>query len=67
MFDLSNSESPEFLGRAVAALANDTKVMRHAGQVLVVAQLGKEYGFKDIDGKSPSPLTIDTDDLDLGD
>ncbi len=67
VFDLSNSESPEFLGRAVAALANDAKVMRHSGQVLVAAQLGKEYGFKDIDGKSPSPLTIDTGDLDLDD
>lgn len=67
MFDLSNSESPEFLGRAVAALANDAKVMRHSGQVLVIAQLGKEYGFKDIDGKSPSPLTIDIDDLDPDD
>ena len=58
VFDLSNSESPEFLGRAVAALANDTKAMRHSGKVLVAAQLGKDYGFKDIDGKSPIPITL---------
>lgn len=58
VFDRSNSESPEFLGRAVAALANDTKAMRHSGKVLVAAQLGKDYGFKDIDGKSPIPITL---------
>ena len=58
VFDLSNSESPEFLGRAVFALANDAESIRHSGQVLVAAQLGKDYGFKDIDGKSPTPLTI---------
>lgn len=56
--DLSNSESPEFIGRAVAALAADTDVIRHTGKVLVAASLGKEYGFTDIDGKSPRPLTL---------
>src|SRR5262249_48454021 len=53
--DLSNSESPEFIGRAVAALAADTDVLRYTGQVLVAAKLAKEYGFKDIDGKVPEP------------
>ena len=33
--DLSNSESPEFIGRAIAALAGDPEVLRHTGQVLV--------------------------------
>ena len=56
--DLSNSESPEFIGRAVAALAADPDVMRHTGQVRVAASLGQEYGFTDIDGKAPRPLTI---------
>ena len=28
------------------------------GQVLIAASLGKQYGFTDIDGKSPRPLTI---------
>jgi dehydrogenase/reductase SDR family member 1 len=36
--DLSNSESPEFIGRAVAALAADPYVMRHTGIVLVASQ-----------------------------
>ena len=56
--DLSNSESPEFVGRAVAALAGDPDVMRHTGQVLIAAAVAKDYGFTDVDGKSPRPLTI---------
>jgi dehydrogenase/reductase SDR family protein 1 len=57
--DLGNSESPEFIGRTVAALATDSDVLRHTGKVLVAAALAKEYGFTDIDGKIPRPLTLD--------
>ena len=56
--DLSNSESPEFIGRAIAALAGDPDVLRHTGQVLVAAAVAGDYGVTDIDGKSPRPLTI---------
>lgn len=56
--DLSNSESPEFIGRAVAALAGDSDVMRHTGTVLVAATVAAQYGFADIDGKAPRPLTL---------
>ena len=56
--DLSNSESPEFVGRAIAALAGDTDVMRHTGKVLVAAAVALDYGFTDVDGKSPRPLTL---------
>ena len=56
--DLSNSESPEFVGRAVVALAADPDGIRHTGKTLVVASLAQEYGFADIDGKSPRPLTL---------
>ncbi len=56
--DLSNSESPEFIGRAVTALAADSDVMRHTGGVRVAASLAIEYGFSDIDGKVPRPLTL---------
>ena len=56
--DLSNSESPEFIGRAIAALAADPDVMRHTGKVLVAAALAADYGFTDVDGKSPRPLTL---------
>jgi hypothetical protein len=56
--DMSNSESPEFIGRAVAALAGDADVMRHTGKVLVAAAVAKEYGFTDIDGKTPRALSL---------
>lgn len=57
-FDLSNSESPQFIGRAVAALASDPQVLEKSGQVLVAAALAQAYGFTDIDGKQPRPLTV---------
>jgi NAD(P)-dependent dehydrogenase (short-subunit alcohol dehydrogenase family) len=55
--NLSNSESPEFIGRAVHALALDPHRMRRSGQVVVAAQLGLEYGFRDVDGRQPRPLS----------
>jgi dehydrogenase/reductase SDR family member 1 len=55
-FDLTNSESPQFTGRAVAALATDPHIMAKTGQWLVVAELAREYGFTDIDGKQPPSL-----------
>jgi NAD(P)-dependent dehydrogenase (short-subunit alcohol dehydrogenase family) len=55
-FDLSNSESPEFVGRAVAALAADPDVRRHTGRCLVAAELADEYGFTDLDGSRPSSI-----------
>src|SRR5207253_1201318 len=58
IFDLSNSESPEFIGRAVAALAADPNVASRTGSVLVAAKVAEEYGFTDIDGRRPRPLTI---------
>jgi NAD(P)-dependent dehydrogenase (short-subunit alcohol dehydrogenase family) len=57
--DLSNSESPQFIGRAVVALAGDDGVRERSGQVLVAAKLAEEYGFTDVDGRRARPLTID--------
>jgi len=57
-FDMSNSESPQFIGRVVAALAKDPNIMKKSGQVLVAAQEALEYGIQDIDGKQPRPITI---------
>jgi dehydrogenase/reductase SDR family protein 1 len=59
-FDLSNSESPQFIGRAVAGLLADPNIMQKSGQILVAAALALEYGFIDIDGKQPKPLTLET-------
>jgi dehydrogenase/reductase SDR family member 1 len=58
VFDLSTCESPEFIGRAVAALAGDPDVLRRSGSVLVAAALADEYGFTDIDGRQPRALTL---------
>ena len=58
VFDLSRAESPEFLGRAIAALASDAAVSRWTGQVVVAAALAREYGFTDIDGNTPPALSI---------
>jgi NAD(P)-dependent dehydrogenase (short-subunit alcohol dehydrogenase family) len=57
-FDLSNSESPQFIGRAVAALAADPQIMSKSGTVLVAAEIAQEYGFTDTDGRQPRPLTL---------
>jgi dehydrogenase/reductase SDR family member 1 len=57
-FDMSNSESPQFIGRVVAALAADPDIMKKSGKVLVAAQEALEYGVQDIDGKQPRPLTL---------
>jgi NAD(P)-dependent dehydrogenase (short-subunit alcohol dehydrogenase family) len=48
---LAGTESPRYLGRAVAALAGDSQVLEKTGEVLRVADLAKEYGFTDIDGR----------------
>jgi NAD(P)-dependent dehydrogenase (short-subunit alcohol dehydrogenase family) len=57
-FPLDRTESPEYLGRAVAALAADPEVMRWSGQVLDVGDLAREYGFTDIDGTRPAPFRM---------
>jgi NAD(P)-dependent dehydrogenase (short-subunit alcohol dehydrogenase family) len=47
------SETPAFVGRAVAALARDPDVSRWNGQSLSSGQLAKIYGFTDLDGSQP--------------
>jgi NAD(P)-dependent dehydrogenase (short-subunit alcohol dehydrogenase family) len=47
------SETPQFVGRAVAALAADPDVMRHTGQLLSSWELSREYAFTDVDGRRP--------------
>lgn len=55
---LKDSESPEYLGRAVAALAADANVMRKSGKAFHVGELAREYGFTDIDGRRVPPFII---------
>lgn len=52
------SETPAYAGRAVAALLADAAVARHAGQVLHVADLARDYGFTDRDGSQPERFSI---------
>ncbi|MFB4423741.1 SDR family oxidoreductase [Streptomyces sp. QL37] len=47
------SESPSYVGRAVAALAGDPELSRWNGQSLSSGQLAQEYGFADLDGSRP--------------
>ncbi|MQA02315.1 MAG: SDR family oxidoreductase [Streptosporangiales bacterium] len=47
------SESPAFVGRATAALAQDPDVARWNGQSLSSGQLARVYGFTDTDGSRP--------------
>lgn len=48
---LARTESPRYLGRAVAALAGDAQVLDKTGQVLRVGDLARAYGFTDVDGR----------------
>jgi NAD(P)-dependent dehydrogenase (short-subunit alcohol dehydrogenase family) len=57
--DLSNSESPNFIGRAVVALADDDAIMNKSGKVVIAAALAQKYGFSDVDGKRPRPLMLE--------
>jgi len=47
------SESPRFVGRAVAALAADPDPHRWTGRSTSSGELAREYGFTDLDGSQP--------------
>jgi NAD(P)-dependent dehydrogenase (short-subunit alcohol dehydrogenase family) len=47
------SETPAYVGRAVAALGSDPSVSRWNGMSLSSGQLAKVYGFTDVDGSQP--------------
>ena len=52
--DLSTSESPRFMGRAVVALATDPGVARWSGKAVSARDLADQYGFTDVDGNLPA-------------
>ncbi len=58
--DVSNSESPEFIGRVVAALADDHSLLDRSGQVMIAAEEALRLGVADIDGRQPTPRTLQT-------
>jgi NAD(P)-dependent dehydrogenase (short-subunit alcohol dehydrogenase family) len=51
-------ETPVYLGRAIVALASDSRVIERSGQLLEVGSLAQEYGFTDADGTQPAPFRI---------
>jgi dehydrogenase/reductase SDR family protein 1 len=54
--DLSLMETPQFVGRCIAALANDEQVIAKTGQILITAEVGAEYGITDVNGSQPESL-----------
>ena len=60
------SETPAFVGRAVAALASDPNVSRWNGQSLSSGQLAKVYGFTDLDGSQPDAWRYVVEVQDVG-
>jgi len=56
-----NAESPEFVGRAVVALASDPKVLeRFSGKVVIAQELADFYGFTDVEGHVPKDKVMRT-------
>jgi NAD(P)-dependent dehydrogenase (short-subunit alcohol dehydrogenase family) len=60
LFGLSDSGSPQFVGRAVAALAADPNLLENSGRSFDAAQLAQEYKFTDVDGERPKSPPLDT-------
>lgn len=52
-FDFAQTESPQFCGRGIVALAADPDVLRWTGRSVTTRKLANEYGFVDIDGTLP--------------
>jgi NAD(P)-dependent dehydrogenase (short-subunit alcohol dehydrogenase family) len=55
---LAATESPRYVGRAVVALAADEGVLARSGEVLLVGELARAYGFTDVDGRQPVPFEL---------
>jgi NAD(P)-dependent dehydrogenase (short-subunit alcohol dehydrogenase family) len=56
--DFAQSESPRYVGRAVAALALDPDRARWNQQSVTSAQLAREYGLTDVDGTQPDAWAL---------
>lgn len=56
--ELSITESPRYIGRAVVALAGDPHVLQRSGSALTVGDLAAEYGFTDVDARIIPPFRI---------
>jgi NAD(P)-dependent dehydrogenase (short-subunit alcohol dehydrogenase family) len=61
--ELRDTESTEYVGRAVVALATGPNIMQKSGNTLMVGDLAREYGFTDIDGRQVPPFRIPEEHL----
>jgi NAD(P)-dependent dehydrogenase (short-subunit alcohol dehydrogenase family) len=59
LFGLSDAGSPQFVGRALAALAADPNILEKTGQSFDAAQMAQEYKFTDVDGERPKSRPLD--------
>ncbi|WP_338729435.1 SDR family NAD(P)-dependent oxidoreductase [Haladaptatus sp. DJG-WS-42] len=57
------THSPEYVGRAVVALAADEDVFEKTGGIFAVGDLAREYDFTDTDGSQPPRFELDTEEL----
>lgn len=55
---MTATESPEYVGRAIVALANDPQLMQKSGGTFMVGELAQEYNFVDIDGRQVAPFYL---------
>ncbi|VDM70523.1 unnamed protein product [Strongylus vulgaris] len=52
----SDGETTEYPGKAIVALASDDRRLEKSGRILITADMGSEYGFRDTDGRDPPNL-----------
>jgi NAD(P)-dependent dehydrogenase (short-subunit alcohol dehydrogenase family) len=58
-FGWGGSETPCYVGRAIAALAADPEIMKQSGGIYSSRQLAEEYGFVDVNGLKPDVAVLD--------
>jgi NAD(P)-dependent dehydrogenase (short-subunit alcohol dehydrogenase family) len=56
--ELASSHSPQYVGRAIAALATDPNIIEKSGKALQVGEVAKSFNFTDIDGRYIPPFRI---------
>ncbi len=56
--EYDQTESVEYIGRAVLALATDPQVINKSGQIWTAGDLAREYGFTDVDGRQIAPFRL---------
>src|SRR5690625_4562855 len=52
-FPLANAETPEFIGRVVAALADDPRLADRSGHTWITAEIARDYAITDVAGNQP--------------